>query len=54
MLGFDLKREPVKGKFARAIREQMGRIHNGRLTEKEKKIILEEKKDAKKALVEWK
>ncbi len=54
MLGFELKRCPVKGKFAHEIREQMRRIRDGHLNNQDIKIIEQEKSISKKAVVKWK
>ena len=54
MLGVNIKREPVKGKFAREIRERMRRILYEELNENDKKEIHKHKQVMKNVTVIWK
>lgn len=54
MLGINVKREPVKGKFAREIRERMRRILSEELNEDDKKEIRKHKQVMKNVTIIWK
>ncbi len=54
MLGVNVKREPVRGKFAREIRERMRRILSEELNENDKKEIRKHKQIMKGITVVWK
>ena len=54
MLGVNIKREPIKGKFAREIRERMHRILSEELNENDKKEIHKHKQVMKNVTVIWK
>ena len=53
MLGVNVKREPVRGKFAREIRERMRRILSEELNENDKKEIRKHKQIMKDITVVW-
>ncbi len=53
MLGVNVKREPVKGKFAREIQERMRRILSEELNENDKKEIRKHKQIMKDITVVW-
>lgn len=53
MLGLETPREPIKGEFAKAVREALWRANTGHLTEEEIKAR-QGLKDAKKEWnIEW-
>lgn len=54
MLGVNVKREQVKGKFAREIRERMRRILSEELNEEDKKEIRKHKQVMKNVTIVWK
>ena len=53
MLGVSVKREPVRGKFAREIRERMRRILSEELNESDRKEIRKHKQIMKDITVVW-
>lgn len=54
MLGVNVKREQVKGKFVREIRERMRRILSEELNEEDKKEIRKHKQVMKNVTIVWK
>ena len=52
MLGFNSNREPVKGKVARKIREQLNRIKENSLSEKDKELQAMQQRKCKFTIVE--
>lgn len=54
MLGINVKREPVKGKFAKEIKERMRRIVSGELSESDREEIRKHKEAMKEVIVTWK
>lgn len=54
MLGFEYPREPIKGEFAKAVREALWRAQTGNFTEEEKEAHRRLAEAAKKWKIEWK
>lgn len=54
MLGFDSPRTPIKGEFAKEIREALVRARTGKLNQSEKNSVARSEKVLKKFNAVWK
>ena len=53
MLGINSKREPVRGEYAKEIRELMRRVYSGQLNERDLELIRRHKEILKQRQYTW-